>query len=147
MSSNCDVDITEHSIDTEDFRLFPLLVDILFGVVWKETGVKKFYLRNRQRVMSFAVTIVFKKYDPRYVTVSLMRRSSLSPYVSFKNKKKLLYMFFRGRCRFRDLLCLVEHIIHPTDWGTNYSCKTAFIHSGSSHARSSFYPDLTLTYP
>ena len=50
--------------------------DILFGVVWKETGVKRFYLRNRQRVISFAVTIVFKKYDQRYVTSCLTNVTS-----------------------------------------------------------------------
>lgn len=41
------------------------LADILFGVPWKDSGLKRYYIRNRQRVISYAVTIVFKDYDPR----------------------------------------------------------------------------------
>ncbi|EEC13205.1 sterol response element binding protein cleavage-activating protein, putative, partial [Ixodes scapularis] len=40
------------------------LREILFGVPWKETGIKKLCVRNRQRVITFAVTMVLKKWDP-----------------------------------------------------------------------------------
>ncbi|XP_077514894.1 SREBP cleavage activating protein isoform X3 [Amblyomma americanum] len=43
------------------------LREILFGVPWKETGIKKFCVRNRQRVITFAVTIVLKKWEPSVV--------------------------------------------------------------------------------
>lgn len=43
------------------------LREILFGVPWKETGIKKFCVRNRQRVITFAITIVLKKWDPSVV--------------------------------------------------------------------------------
>nr|XP_050044303.1 sterol regulatory element-binding protein cleavage-activating protein-like isoform X1 [Dermacentor andersoni] len=43
------------------------LREILFGVPWKETGIKKFCVRNRQRVITFAVTIVLKKWEPSLV--------------------------------------------------------------------------------
>ncbi|ELU06614.1 hypothetical protein CAPTEDRAFT_96666 [Capitella teleta] len=45
----------------------PGVKDILFGVPWKDTGLKRYYIRNRQRVISFAVTIVFKEYDPKFI--------------------------------------------------------------------------------
>ncbi|XP_052826909.1 sterol regulatory element-binding protein cleavage-activating protein [Octopus bimaculoides] len=44
----------------------PTIQDILFGVPWKETGVKRFYIRNRQRIISFAVTIIFKSYNQKF---------------------------------------------------------------------------------
>lgn len=40
------------------------LREILFGVPWKETGIKKLCVRNRQRVITFAVTMILKKWDP-----------------------------------------------------------------------------------
>ncbi|KAH6940214.1 hypothetical protein HPB50_026336 [Hyalomma asiaticum] len=40
------------------------LREILFGVPWKETGIKKFCVRNRQRVITFAITIILKKWEP-----------------------------------------------------------------------------------
>ncbi|KAH7962533.1 hypothetical protein HPB52_016757 [Rhipicephalus sanguineus] len=43
------------------------LREILFGVPWKETGIKKFCVRNRQRVITFAITIVLNKWEPSLV--------------------------------------------------------------------------------
>ncbi|XP_074658756.1 sterol regulatory element-binding protein cleavage-activating protein-like [Tubulanus polymorphus] len=44
----------------------PLLKDVVFGVPWKNTGVPRYFLRNRQRIINFAVTLVLKTYDPRF---------------------------------------------------------------------------------
>ncbi|GAB1599283.1 sterol regulatory element-binding protein cleavage-activating protein-like [Argonauta hians] len=44
----------------------PTIQDILFGIPWKETGLKSFYIRNRQRIITFAVTIIFKSYNQRF---------------------------------------------------------------------------------
>lgn len=44
--------------------MFLIFKDILFGVPWRETAIKKSYVHNRQRVVSFAVTVVLQKYDP-----------------------------------------------------------------------------------
>lgn len=43
------------------------LREILFGVPWKVTGIKKFCVRNRQRVITFAVTMVLKEWDPNII--------------------------------------------------------------------------------
>ena len=40
-----------------------MFVDVLFGVPMKDSGIKRFFIRNRQRVISFAVTLVFDKYN------------------------------------------------------------------------------------
>ena len=39
--------------------------DLLFGVPWKSTGITRYFIRNSQRVISFAVTVVLKKYDQK----------------------------------------------------------------------------------
>ncbi|GFN75373.1 sterol regulatory element-binding protein cleavage-activating protein [Plakobranchus ocellatus] len=44
----------------------PTTKDLFFGIPWSETGISRYYIRNRQRVISFAVTIVMKKYDARF---------------------------------------------------------------------------------
>ena len=41
----------------------PVFIDVLFGVPMKDSGIKRFFIRNRQRVISFAVTLVFDKYN------------------------------------------------------------------------------------
>lgn len=47
----------------------PNVLDILFGIPWKATGLKKYYLRNRRRIISFAVTIIFKSesYNHKFI--------------------------------------------------------------------------------
>lgn len=37
----------------------------MFGMSLKETGIKRYPIRVRQRVLQYAVTIVLKEYDPR----------------------------------------------------------------------------------
>ncbi|BFZ00983.1 hypothetical protein BsWGS_04023 [Bradybaena similaris] len=46
----------------------PTTKDLLFGIPWKETGLTRYYIRNRQRVITCAVTIVMKKYHPNFVS-------------------------------------------------------------------------------
>lgn len=36
-----------------------------FGMNLKETGVKRYPVRVRQRILQYAVTIFLKEYDPR----------------------------------------------------------------------------------
>lgn len=42
---------------------------MVFGMSLKETGVKRYPVRVRQRVLQYAVTIFLKEYDPRSVFV------------------------------------------------------------------------------
>lgn len=47
----------------------PNVLDIFFGIPWKATGLKKYYIRNRRRIISFAVTIIFKSesYNHKFI--------------------------------------------------------------------------------
>ena len=46
-------------------KIFLCFLDILFGLPWQKTGISRYFIRNKQRTISFAVTIVLKKYDQR----------------------------------------------------------------------------------
>lgn len=43
------------------------LHNIFFGVHFRETGIRRTYGQNRQRTMTFAITIAYKKYIPEYI--------------------------------------------------------------------------------
>ncbi|XP_060066336.1 sterol regulatory element-binding protein cleavage-activating protein-like [Ylistrum balloti] len=45
----------------------PYLRDILLGVPYKNSGVSRYFIRNQQRTISFAVTIVLKKNDQKFI--------------------------------------------------------------------------------
>ena len=39
--------------------------DVLFGIPWSKTGISRYFIRNKQRTISFAVTLLFKSFDER----------------------------------------------------------------------------------
>lgn len=39
------------------------LAEMLFGMNLKDTGVKRYPLRNRQRIVQYAITLFLKEYD------------------------------------------------------------------------------------
>lgn len=41
------------------------LAEMVFGMNLKETGVRRYPVRVRQRILQFAVTIFLKEYNPR----------------------------------------------------------------------------------
>lgn len=45
----------------------PYLRDILLGIPYRSTGVSRYFIRNRQRTISFAVTVVMKQHNQRFV--------------------------------------------------------------------------------
>jgi hypothetical protein len=40
------------------------VAELLLGMNVKETGLKRYPFKARQRIVSYAVTIVFKRFDP-----------------------------------------------------------------------------------
>ncbi|GIY33272.1 sterol regulatory element-binding protein cleavage-activating protein [Caerostris darwini] len=44
-----------------------ILREILFGVPFKETGIKKLFIRNRPRILTYAFTIAFQTYNEDYL--------------------------------------------------------------------------------
>ncbi|GLV41628.1 SREBP cleavage activating protein [Carabus blaptoides fortunei] len=55
------------------------LAEILFGMNMKETGIKRYPLRIRQRILQYAITMVFKQYDEEYITGLKHKLASLYP--------------------------------------------------------------------
>ena len=47
------------------YMLLLYFIDVLFGYPWKKTGISRYFIRNRQRTISFAVTIILKEYDDK----------------------------------------------------------------------------------
>jgi len=41
------------------------LAELLFGLNMKETGIKRYPLRTRQRTLQYAITLVFQEYDQK----------------------------------------------------------------------------------
>jgi hypothetical protein len=41
------------------------LAEILFGMNMKDTGIKRYPLRTRQRLLQYAITLVLHHYDPQ----------------------------------------------------------------------------------
>lgn len=60
------------------------LKELLFGLQWSDTGIRRLYLTTRQRTITFAVTMIFSKYDPEFIehlSSSLYERYPLSSWV------------------------------------------------------------------
>lgn len=43
------------------------LRDLLFGVPWMETGIKRLFVRTRARTITYAITIVFSEYNQQFI--------------------------------------------------------------------------------
>ncbi|KAL3317100.1 hypothetical protein Ciccas_004246 [Cichlidogyrus casuarinus] len=58
-----EVDYTSYSKCLTQLAYTGRLRELFVGLPWRMTGIPIYSLRNRQRVMSFAVTLVLKDYD------------------------------------------------------------------------------------
>lgn len=43
------------------------LMDVVFGMRQRDSGITNYPIRNRQRTISYAVTVVLKRHRPKYV--------------------------------------------------------------------------------
>ncbi|KAL5006353.1 hypothetical protein ScPMuIL_015159 [Solemya velum] len=57
----------------------PTIKDILFGLPWKNTGVTRYFIRNRQRTISFALTVILKSYNQNFIDAMKTRLELLYP--------------------------------------------------------------------
>ncbi|XP_067004981.2 sterol regulatory element-binding protein cleavage-activating protein isoform X2 [Anabrus simplex] len=55
------------------------LAEMLFGMNMKDTGIKRYPLRTRQRVLQFAITIILKDYDMQFLNGLRQKLISLYP--------------------------------------------------------------------
>ena len=63
----------------------------MFGLRQRETGITKYPVRNRQRVVTYAVTLAFQKYDPSFVLAlksHLIKVTNLTSYPTSKSLKR-----------------------------------------------------------
>ncbi|XP_025093802.1 sterol regulatory element-binding protein cleavage-activating protein-like isoform X2 [Pomacea canaliculata] len=60
----------------------PTIKDLLFGLPWKDTGISRYFIRNRQRVISYAITIILKKYDKGFISALRERLERAFPETS-----------------------------------------------------------------
>lgn len=51
----------------------PSTAEMLFGMQLKNTGVKRYPVRTRQRYIQYAVTLFYEKYDGRYVAICVLK--------------------------------------------------------------------------
>ncbi|XP_053374079.1 sterol regulatory element-binding protein cleavage-activating protein-like [Mercenaria mercenaria] len=57
----------------------PGIRDVLFGLPWKQTGISRYFIRNRQRTISFAITLALKSYDESFVSNLRKRLEAVYP--------------------------------------------------------------------
>ncbi|XP_063231759.1 sterol regulatory element-binding protein cleavage-activating protein [Bacillus rossius redtenbacheri] len=99
------------------------LAEVLFGFNMKETGIKRYPLRTRQRILQYAVTLILKEYDPEFIeglTQKLLlsyplqqpHNAALSSSLlnfSFSDKfsSSILHIYFPGHFNFYEFVPLV----------------------------------------
>jgi len=89
------------------------LKELLFGLSWIQTGIRRLYVRTRQRTINYAITLVLKEFNEEFIQ-SLKRtlkqrfpgtpfksenRSILTPANEFLNKKTV-HLYFQNRKNF-----------------------------------------------
>lgn len=76
-----------------------MLADILFGLPMSQTGVRWIW-RNRQRVVTYAVTIVLKKYNKRFIKALHERLNESYPASPLSSQQelddKMIHIHFRN---------------------------------------------------
>ncbi|KAL1116560.1 hypothetical protein AAG570_005032, partial [Ranatra chinensis] len=94
------------------------LAELLFGIGLKEAGMKRYPLRNRQRVIQFAVTILLTKYDKenfvnifplRYMEGLHQHLRSIYPLhqnSSSSGQQSVVHLYYPGDFDFHEFLPL-----------------------------------------
>ncbi|XP_041365861.1 sterol regulatory element-binding protein cleavage-activating protein-like isoform X2 [Gigantopelta aegis] len=85
----------------------PSVKDVLFGLPWKQTGVSRYFIRNRQRTISYAITIIIRQYNPKFISAMKKRLESLYPETS-KNVNNS-EVDFVVNVHYRDINYFVEY--------------------------------------
>jgi hypothetical protein len=88
------------------------LTDLVFGLRRRATGLTKYPVRNRQRVITFAVTIAMKRHDPRFVAALRAHLEAVYPLHHEVNGSRpmqkpggdVIHMFFPTRSYFSEFL-------------------------------------------
>ena len=99
------------------------LREVLFGVPWMETGIKRMYVRTRQRTITYAVTLIFSKYNYQYLNglESFLKEKYLTDDLIFKtngsispspsthsspDNNTITHLYFQNQFTFSDFIPL-----------------------------------------
>lgn len=82
------------------------LAELLFGIGLRETGMKRYPLRNRQRVIQFAVTFLMTRLDRDYVEGLREHLFTLYPLLLDNITSSTLHIYYPGDFDFYEFLPL-----------------------------------------
>ncbi|XP_022079877.1 sterol regulatory element-binding protein cleavage-activating protein-like [Acanthaster planci] len=77
----------------------PSIKDLLFGIPSKYTGISRFYIRSRQRQISFAITLVLQTYNQTFVEGLkehlLRRHGDGNIQQDTKEKEQIVHIYYQ----------------------------------------------------
>lgn len=97
------------------------LKELLFGLSWIQTGIRKLYVRTRQRTINYAITLVFKEFNEEFIQSLKRTLKQQYPGTPFKNEnrssnlnlnnneflnKKTVHLYFQNQKNFTEFLPL-----------------------------------------
>ncbi|XP_078571709.1 sterol regulatory element-binding protein cleavage-activating protein-like isoform X1 [Branchiostoma floridae x Branchiostoma japonicum] len=102
---------TIHSFQSPTIETAPTIKDLLFGVPSKATGVHRFFLRNKQRLIMYAVTLALKDYNATFIntlksTLQKKYHSSLLN-VTQDSEEQITHMHFKEEFSIIELVPLL----------------------------------------
>ncbi|XP_066301686.1 sterol regulatory element-binding protein cleavage-activating protein-like isoform X2 [Branchiostoma lanceolatum] len=102
---------TIHSFQSPTIETAPTIKDLLFGVPAKATGVHRFFLRNKQRLIMYAVTLALKDYNATFIntlkaTLQKKYQSSLLN-VTRESEEQITHMHFKEEFSIIELVPLL----------------------------------------
>lgn len=85
------------------------LSEILFGINIKETGIRRYSLRNKQRIIQFSVTLFMNKYNKSYIDGLTEYLSNLYPFHQEQGEVRnqtLLHIYYPGELNYHAVVPL-----------------------------------------
>ncbi|XP_034937931.1 sterol regulatory element-binding protein cleavage-activating protein [Chelonus insularis] len=91
------------------------LAEIVFGMNLKETGVRRYPVRVRQRILQYAVTVFLKEYNPRFInglknrltTFYSLHQPQDTNTTSTIPTDETLHIFYPGEFNYNDFFPLM----------------------------------------
>ncbi|KAK2584484.1 hypothetical protein KPH14_006859 [Odynerus spinipes] len=89
------------------------LAEVMFGMNLKETGIKRFPVRVRQRILQYAVTIYLKEYDAEFIKglnhrlKSYYRLHQSEDNATSTVTDNMLHIFYPGEFNYSDFFPLM----------------------------------------
>ncbi|KAF4532599.1 hypothetical protein B566_EDAN013377 [Ephemera danica] len=86
------------------------IAEMLFGMNLKDTGIKRYPLRSRQRLLQYSITIVLQHYDPQFIEGLKHKLISMYPLHSNQTttltQREIWHIYYPGEFNFKELVPL-----------------------------------------